>query len=188
MAGLVSSTAPETRRRIDAMTARLENEDHRAMMAVWMRHWWGEVIYDIEACIDTVTDNISYRWYGTDQIGDGVHEDSSIFARGMYQGMFDAGLMPGGPFDQERFAFGDWGLMMEAVFTSVFPGSMLKGKSAQADPEALYLVQWPMMVSHPFVRDPWRMSGEIMYAGAPTGIEPADRATVERLLGRKVTA
>jgi hypothetical protein len=179
------STAPETRRRIEAVIAGLEDPDHKRMLSVWLRHWWGEVTYDIEACIDTLTETASYRWYGTDQIGDGVHEDSAAFAQGMYQSMFDAGLMPGGPFDEERWAFGDWGLTLQAVFTSVFPGAMLKGASAQPDHEGLYLVQWPMVVAHPFDLARGLMQGELMYAGPPLHIEPADAGTIRRLLGRE---
>jgi hypothetical protein len=184
MSAIKCSTAPDTRRRVEGVIADLKNPDHKRMLQTWLRHWWGEVVYDIDACIETVTDKISYRWYGTDQIGDGVHEDSRDFARTMYQSMFDAKLMPGGPFDQERWAFNDWGLTLEAVFSSVFPGSMLKGKSAQPKPQGLYLVQWPMVVSLPFDRERWLIAGEIMYAGPPMQIEPADTSTVRRLLGR----
>jgi hypothetical protein len=185
MSKIKCSTAHETRRRIESVLAGLGNPSHKQMLQTWLKHWWGEVVYDISAVMETVTDDISYRWHGTDQIGDGVCEDSSEFARKLYQSMFDAQLMPGGPFDGERWAFSNWGLMMEALFTSVFPGSMLKGSSAQLDPNGLYLVQWRMAVSHPFNPETALMAGEIMYAGAPLHIERTDRAMIRRLLGRE---
>lgn len=185
MTGIICSTAAETKQRAERFIAGLTNPDDKRMMQVWLKHWWGEVTYDLDACVDTLTDTVSYRWYGTDQIGDGVCEDSREFARNMYQSMFDAGLMPGGPFDDEHWAFGESGVTLEATFVAVYPGSMLNGESAQADPNALYLVQWPMVVTLPFDRERWLISGEIMYAGAPTCIEPADASTVRRLLGRE---
>jgi hypothetical protein len=180
------STAPQTRDRVKTVIAGLNDPKQKAMLEVWLKHWWGEVIYELDDCISTITEDISYRWYGTDQIGDGVHEDSREFARTMYQSMFDAKLMPGGPFDKERWAFGDWGMTLEAVFTSAFLGSMLKGASAQTDPNALYLVQWPMVVTFPFDHERQLLRGEIMYPGAPFQIEPTDLSTVSRLLGHPV--
>lgn len=184
MTGIQCSTAPETRRRVQDQLARLENPRHRRMLEVWLRHWWAEIVYDLDAVMATVADDIAYRWYGTDQIGAGVEENSAEFARKMYQSMFDAQLMPGTPFDHERWAFGDWGLTLEALFVGAFPGSMLKGRSAQPDAQGLYLVQFPMMVSVPFDCERWLMKGEIMYAGAPLQVEPTDAQTIRRLLGR----
>ena len=184
MTGIQCSTAPQTRARVQALIARTDNPRHRRMLEVWLKHWWGEVIYDLEMVMETVTDDIVYRWYGTDQIGDGVDASSADFARKMYQAQFDAQLMPGGPFDQEHFAFGEQGLTLEGVFVSALPGALLKGKSAQPDPEQLYLVQFPMVVVTPFDCERWLMKGEIMYAGAPLSIEATDKATIRALLGR----
>ncbi|MAT52775.1 MAG: hypothetical protein CMK32_16485 [Porticoccaceae bacterium] len=177
------STAPETRDRIESLIKRIDDPRHRRMLEVWLKHWWGEVIYDLTMVMETVTEDIVYRWHGTDQIGDGVDASSADFARNMYQTQFDAELMPGGPFDQEHFAFGEGGLTLEGIFVAVFPGAMLKGRSAQPDPEQLYLVQFPMVVTTPFDCDRWLMKGEIMYAGAPLNIEPTDAAAVRRLRG-----
>jgi len=184
MSTIKCSTAPETYRRVEALLARLDNPNHKRMLKVWLQHWWGEVIYDLPMVMETVADDIAYRWYGTDQIGDGVDEKSAEFARNMYQAMFDAQLMPGGPFDNEHFAFGEQGLTVEGLFIGVFPSLMLKGNSAQPDPNQLYLVQFPMVVVVPFDCEKWLMKGEIMYAGEPLIIEPTDAATVRRLLGR----
>jgi hypothetical protein len=183
MNSIKCSTAPASRRRVEDVIAGLQNPAHKHMLQIWLQHWWGEVVYDLDAIMETVSEDISYRWFGTEQLGGEIYEDSSEFARSMYRSMFDAKLMPGGPFDGERWAFADWGMTLEAVFTSAFPGAMLKGKSAQSDPDQLYLVQWPMMISFPFDRERWLMKGEIMYPGPPQKIEPTDRATISRLLG-----
>ncbi|KJS09651.1 MAG: hypothetical protein VR73_01545 [Gammaproteobacteria bacterium BRH_c0] len=186
MSGIQCSTAAQTRQRVEAVIASFDNPNHKRMLEVWLKHWWGEVMYDLPAVMATVTDDIAYRWYGTDQIGDGMDQQSADLARTMYQSMFDAKLMPGGPFDNEHWAFGAKGLTLEALFIGLFPGSMLKGKSAQPDPEQRYLVQFPMMVSTPFDCDNWLMKAEIMYAGAPLNIVPADAQTVQRLLGHNL--
>src|SRR3546814_2457780 len=102
----------------------------------------------------------------------------------MYGGMFETYQTPGGPFDQERWAFADWGLMMEAVFTSVMRADFIEAERASAKSDELRLVQWPMTLVIPVNRASGLISGEIMYAGAPLHVEPCDRAMTFKLLGR----
>lgn len=177
------STAPETRDRIAAMADRLTNPDHKAMMAIWLDHWWGEVIYDIAPVMRTLSPDVMYRSYGARTFGDTIAIDGHDQARAMYLSLFDAGLMPGGPIDDEKFYFGDQGVMFEGVFTSVFPGQMMPGVPG-LKPEELYLVSYRMAVSHPFDLKAGVMKGEILYPGPLMSIEPSDRATIARLLGR----
>lgn len=176
-----SSTAPQTRARVAALAQGLASEQ-RAMLDLWLDHWWAEVVYDIDACMRTLSADVCYRSYGARIFGEPIMLDGAMNARVMYQGLFDAGLMPGGPFDEERFSFGAWGLMMEALFTSVFPGHMLSGVP-DLDPHGLYKICWRMSVAHPMDMSARVMQGEIMYPGPLIAIEPADRAEIKRLLG-----
>lgn len=185
---LPHSTAAETRQRIVTLRETLDNERDRAALDIWLRHWWAEIAYDLDEAVNSLSEDVAYRWFGTNQIGDGgngLDASSREFAHGMYKQMMDAGQMPGGPFDNERFAFADWGLMMDATFTTVFSGRNLHHGSAQSEPDGLYLVQFQMAVVHPldFTRN--EMRGEIMYASAPLHVQPATSADISRLLSRK---
>src|SRR3546814_19529998 len=47
------------------------------------------------------------RWDGTERLGQPRTARSREIARAMYGGMFETYQTPGGPFDQERWAFAD---------------------------------------------------------------------------------
>ena len=177
------STAPETRARALALSERLANPEHKAMMDLWLEHWWGEVQYDIDPVIRTLSKDVTYRSYGAATFGE-VAIDGIDATRTMYQSMFDAGLMPGGPIDDERFAFGDWGMVMEGVFTAVFAGEMLSAGAPGLKPDGLYRMRWHMVVTLPMDMKAGLIKGEIMYPGPPLSIDPSDAAEVARLLGR----
>jgi hypothetical protein len=177
------STCAEVRVRMDQRIAAETIPEHRRMLELWRDHWWGEVVYDIDAIMATVTPEISYRWHGTAAFGPGIVIDSEAAAREMYLAQFAAGLMPGAPFDAERIALGSWGMAWDARFTMAFPGSAVAVPGATLAPDRLYLMQLDMAVFHPFDRETGKMAGEIMYAGAPFNIEPTDRATIAHLLG-----
>lgn len=178
------STAPESYARTRELFDLLDDEWSRRCLDVWLRHWWGEVQYDLETCIATITPDVVYRWDGTERLGEPLNAHSRDFARTMYSEMFESHQTPGGPFDQERWAFGEWGLMMEAVFTSVMRADFVRDERPSAEPTALHLVQWPMTLIIPVDRESGLMSGEIMYAGAPLHVEPCDIAMTLKLLGR----
>jgi hypothetical protein len=179
------STAPETRVRLLGLVNSLSDPDQQRMLQIWLHHWWGEVVYDIDAVRATMSHDIRYRCYGADTFGKDIAIDGIAAAEAMYRAQFDRGLMPGGPFDDERVAFGAWGMSIDAVFTSVFPGEMLPGVTPRLDAEALYLVTWRMAVAHPMDAKKGLMSGEILYPGPPLSIAPAGRDTIAYLLGRK---
>lgn len=103
--------------------------------------------------------------------------------RGMYLAQFDAGLMPGGPIDNERIACADWGFSADGLYTLAFPGSGLSLPKQVLDPEQLYLVQIQMSVITPFDAAGELMAGEILYMSSPLAIEPTDRDAIARLLG-----
>jgi len=178
------STAPETRARLLALHTALPDPNQRRMLQIWLDHWWAEVVYDIDTVCATLSEDVAYRSYGAVTFGGDIRIDGIDAAAAMYRALFARGLMPGGPFDQERISFGDWGLHMDAVFTSVFPGDMLPGLALRPDPDALYLIRWHMAVAHPMDLRRSVMRAEIMYPGAPFLVEPAGRDTIEHLLGR----
>jgi hypothetical protein len=178
-----TSTAPESRARAAAMAKQLANPAQKAMLEIWLDHWWAEVGYDIDTAMRTLSDDVVYRMYGASTFGDALAIDGKDAARATYQSLFDAGLMPGGPFDDEQFSFAPWGMMMEAVFTSVYTGQMLPG-IAGLEPESLYKMRWRMAVSFPFDLDAGVLKGEIMYPGPPLSMAASDRAEIARLLGR----
>jgi hypothetical protein len=179
------STCPETRARFQKRIEALTDPWHREMLQIWLAHWWGEVRYDIDAVMATITADISYRSYGTSVFGPPVVFNSAEQARVMYIGYFEAGLMPGCPFDNERLAFADWGYCFESVATLAFFGANVLIPEKQLAPEQLYLVQIPLTVVTPFDKVAKKMSGETLYMGAPLAIEPTDRGTIARLLGRE---
>jgi hypothetical protein len=179
-----TSTAPESRARAAAFAKGLADPTQRRMLETWLDHWWAEVVYDIDTAMRTVSDDVSYRMYGAATMGEGLEIDGKEAARSVYQSMFDDGLMPGGPFDEEKFSFASWGMMMEALFTAVYPGAMLPGV-AGLEPETLYLMRWRMVVSFPFDLETGVLKGEIMYPGPPVSLEPTDRGEIARLLGRQ---
>ncbi len=178
------STAPECRERILALIDRSEDPWARHCLQIWLKHWWAEVEYDLDTCLATITKDVVYKWDGSEQLGGRLHESSHDFARSMYGGMFETCQTPGGPFDNERYAFGDWGMIVEGDFTSIMRGSFLNMPDFTADPEKLYLVQWSMTVTVPVDRESGLIAGEIMHVGAPRHAEPSDEAGVARLLGR----
>jgi hypothetical protein len=181
---MVLSTAPESRARTQALIRETEVPEHRRMLQIWLDHWWAEVVYDIDTAMSTVTENVWYSFFGFPMYGEPQKITSREGARQVYQSMFDDGLMPGGPFDEERWAFGTWGMTLEAVFTSVYPGRMLSGLPQPLVPDLLYLIRWPMTVVFPIDLEKNQLRAEIMYSGEPFSIEPSDRATIARLLGR----
>src|SRR3546814_15416248 len=102
----------------------------------------------------------------------------------MYGGMFETYQTPGGPFDQERWAFADWGLMMEAVFTSVMRADFIEAERASAKSAERRPVHWPMTLVIPGNRARGLISGAILAAVAPLPVAPYPRAITFNLLGR----
>src|SRR3546814_3212931 len=70
-------------------------------------------------------------------------------ARQLYQSAAEFDLPMAGPFENERWAFDDWGMTFEGLLSSVLRGSSLPGYDKPLDPEQLYLVSWRTMSLHP---------------------------------------
>lgn len=181
---LACSTCAESRDHIAAIIAALDDPAQRAMESTWLRHWWSEVLYDLEGVMATVTDDVAYSIHNPPAFGPDVSFSSAAVTREKYAGMFAAGLMPGGPLDAMRMAFAPWGLMFEAVATVAVPGAQLHMPDRAIRDDLVYLVQTPMAGIMPFDRATGLMAGETVHMGNPIAIAPTDAAEIARLLGR----
>jgi len=178
---VTNTTCLDSKTRWKEIIAGTDNPRHRHMLEIGLKHWWAEVVYDIDTIMETITPDISYRLYGTNALGPGRHIDTAAQARAMYLAQFAAGLMPGGPIDNHCLACGDWGYSAHGVYTLAMPGAGLFLPEEEIDPDQLYLFQTHMSVVVPFKGD--LMAGEILYMSAPFNVEPTDHATIAHLLG-----
>src|SRR3546814_1473120 len=104
-------------------------------------------------------------------------------ARQLYQSAAEFDLPMAGPFENERWAFDDWGMTFEGLLSGVLRGSSLPGYDKPLDPEQLYLVSWRTMSLHPMNISRRLMLGETVYTGSIVRIDPADRTTVDQMFG-----
>jgi hypothetical protein len=156
----------------------------RIMLTVYRDHWWGEVTSDVDAIMATMPrDRVTYYFDGGTLMMPEVvsfHEVSA--ARQMYQAIADLDLPIAGAFDEERFAFADWGMTCEAIETGIYPGRFFPGYRERLDPEQLYLAQWRIMSAHPMDIERGLMLGETVYTGAALRMEPVDRSAIAIML------
>lgn len=184
-------TCIETRDRIASFIATLDNEDHRTMVQVWSDHWWGEVVGDIDAIMATMPDDPAYQVYGPIDKGPMMQIEgkpgSAAIARIMYEQMLAADQLPGPPFENEKFVFTPFGMIVDSHSLSVAPGAALAGlvgdPSYAEDPDQLYLVRGPVSMIVPFDFERKLMLGELVYTGVPFSIEPVDHSIIRELLG-----
>lgn len=150
------------------------------MLETFIRRWSAQVLYKIEAVLETLTSDCRYVVHGTAAFGS-AKVDSIEAARAMYLSMFRAGLMPGGPIDDLQVAFGDWGLSFSGVFTLALPGAALQLPTHDLQSDQLYLVQSNASASISYRGD--LIEGETLYMGSPFNIEPTNRDEIARILG-----
>jgi hypothetical protein len=175
----ILSTAGETLARLEALAGALDNPRHRSMLQAFRRHWRGEVTGDLDAAMAELPDNSHFAVLGAVASGQPFEVNTAQAHRAIYQMMLDLKLNPGGAFSSERFAFADWGLIMEAVYSNVVYGRMLDNVG-KYEPDGLYLFHLPMTMVCTF-SPAGRMLGKRDYLAAPFSIEPADRSTIGRL-------
>lgn len=170
--------------RMNAAIATAASDRDRIMLEVYKAHWWAEVTSDVEAIMATLpTEGVDYHFDGlslTRQLPIRITDLAVI--RGMYQSVADIGLPIAGAFFDERFAFGDWGLMIEVIQSAIYPGRFLACYPQPLDPEQLYLAQWRMVGSHRIDVERRLMLGENVYNGAPLRVEPVDRSAIAVML------
>jgi hypothetical protein len=177
-------TTSATLERFDTMTDTIPDPQHRAMLRVVRNHIYGEIIGDLDLTMSTMPANPHYRTYGSAALGS-YNLDTGEEVRAAYQSMLDLGLVPGCPWEDERWLFSSWGLAVEATCTMVWLGARLTNYDSTLDPDGLYLVRWNTASFFPFDVERMLMLGEIVYMADPTTIEPTDVATFATLIDTK---
>jgi hypothetical protein len=172
----ILTTAAETLARLDLLIERTEDPRHAAMLAAFRTHWWGEVLGDLDLAMSVLPALVQFSVRGA--VRRPVEIDTALAQRAHYQRTLDLGLNIGGALSRERFAFADWGMMLDAVLSGVTLGSLLDPSPG----DGFYLVHRPIVVVMPFAPN-GQMLGEIAYMAAPTAIEPAGPETIRRLVG-----
>ena len=175
----------EAMRRIEASIAALESPRDRTMLEIYRDHWIAEVRNDVPAIMATLPEGaVSYRFDGIGLlIPDYMAFDSAAQARDLYQGAADGGLPMAGPFLDERWAFADWGMTFEGVNTAIIRGRSLHIQPYPLDADALYLIRWRSMSSHPIDIHRRLMLGEHVFGGGLIGIDPVGEEAVATMLG-----
>lgn len=175
------SCARATIDRVDALIASLENPLHREMLGAFRLHWWSEVLGDLDAAMSAMTPQVVFKSTGSVPSGGPFEVHTSAEQRAIYEIQVAAGLSPaGGYFDNERWAFADWGMMLEAQWVFALYGNMISNYG-DYDPEQLYLVKVPAATVMPYGGG-GRLSGESLYMGDPLEIEPTDWETYQNIL------
>ena len=148
---------------------------HRHMLHTFRRHWWSEIVGDIEATMSTLIAEPRYRFHGSKAFGTTSEIRGGEATRTMYSSLYDAGYFPGGVLDDIRIAFADWGIFIEAKVTSVLPGAALNISGLKLRPDAAYQSTCQTAQIHEFDRDQGLMVGEVVYWDDPTQVFPARR-------------
>lgn len=142
---------------------------HRTMALNWRDHYWAEVIGDLDAIMKTLAKDPVYHVYG----GIVFHASTTEEAYQAYSGLINEGYRPAGAVRNARFAFADWGLVVEFTHRIVYPGKLLSGPDI--DPDAAYLLTVEFMESHPYDRKDGLMGGENVFTSAPLEIKRIER-------------
>jgi hypothetical protein len=156
----------------------------RIMLEVYRDHWWGEVTSDVDSIMATMpSDRVSYHFDGTNFLmAQRVSFYEVAAAWQMYQSIAGINLPIAGPFEDERFAFADWGMTCEAIQTGIYPGRFFPGHRETLDSEQLYLARWHSLSSHPIDIERRLMLGETVYTGSAIRVERVDRSAIELML------
>lgn len=173
--------AKEAIARIDVLLERLGDPHHRAMLTAFRTHWWSEVIGDLDTAMSVMPADVIFKTTGAVPSGQPFELHTATEQRALYQQQLDIGLTPGaGTFTDERWAFADWGMTLEAVWIFVMYGSMISGYGS-FDANCLYLVKVPCVAIMPY-RGNGILGGEIFYFGNPISVEPTDQATLDWMI------
>lgn len=185
------STARQSLQRLDARIAALANPRHKAWLATYRDHWWGEATNDVDAVMATMSRGpVRYSFDGhpfmtADALGEiRSWEDT----RRMYEGVVQLGVVMAGPFDDEEVFFDDQGLLIRSVLTAIYPGVFLANYAEPVDPQATYLLRWPAVTLIRFDAQGLMMGEEILN-GAPLLVRQVERSRMDELMdGPRVTA
>lgn len=156
----------------------------RIMLEVYRDHWIAEVRNDVPAIMATMPDDVvSYRFDGVGLLLPDFWEFGTVKeARDLYQGAANGDLPMAGPFEEERWAFADWGMVFEGINTAIIRGRSLHVQPYPLDPDGLYLARWRSMSSHPIDVDRRMMLGEHVITGVLHSIDPVGEDAVAIML------
>ena len=101
--------------------------------------------------------------------------------KGAYQAALDAGLRPGGPIEDARWAFGDWGIAVEGIFTGFAWGRNLHRYDPNLEPDVAYMHRYRMSAIFPVETSTGLLAGEILYAGEVLALAPSTEAERARI-------
>jgi hypothetical protein len=155
-------------RRINAAIAAAERPRDAIMLEVWRDHWLAEVANDVPAVMATLPERtVSYRFDGVGLFFNRYVEfHSTEAARDLYRGAAEGGLPMAGPFQDERWAFAEWGMVFEGINTVIVRGRSLQIQPHPLDPDGLYFLRWRSMSSHPIDVERRLMLGEHVFGGS----------------------
>jgi hypothetical protein len=177
-------TVSEALRRINLQITQSATPRDQIMLEVYRDHWLAEVHNDIVAIMATLPHGpVSYRFDGIGLlIPKPMEFKTSDEARQLYQSAANRGLPMTGPFEQERWAFADWGMTFEGVNVSIIRGESLYVQPHALDPQGLYLIRCRTMSSHPIDVAQRRMLGEHVFSGSLLSIDSVDESAVAAML------
>jgi hypothetical protein len=175
--------ASESLSRIDASIAALRDPRDRLMLKLFRDHWWAEVVVDVDKLIALMPDDDSTYYFGGCSllIPEPIVHHGPREIRAMFQAVADLGVPVAGPFEEERYAFADWGMAFEATLSSIYPGKFLPGRPG-LESEQLYFVKWKTMSSYPIDVSRNVMRGGNVYMGSLVHLEPVHKESIEIML------
>ncbi len=179
------STARETLARLDARIAALTDPRQKAWLSTYRKHWWGEVINDVDMVMTTMSHGpISYSFDGHPFMSDGgtmENVKSWDDTKAMYDGVVALGVRMAGPVDEERIFFDEHGVSIQCILSAIYPGTFLANHSEPVDPDGFYLIRWPSITSIRF-DEQGLMMGEEIHNGAPIVVRKVDPSAVDSLV------
>lgn len=178
------ASATRSRQQMEHTISAERNSRNRAMLEIYHKHWWGEVTNDIDMIMATLPPHdVHYRFDGHPFVmGETIEFHTTTEARAMYQRVIDHGGNLTGPFEDARWAFGDWGLMFEGTLHGIYRGSMFAGRVPDIDPQQRYLISYKSVSLHPMDIEKGLMLGEIVYSGVPLRFDPVTEDTRRAIL------
>jgi len=175
----IMMTAGESLANMDAIIATLDNPRHRQMLAAFRTHWHGEVTGDLDAAMSVVHEDSRFAVLGALAAGEAFEVSGIREHRAIYQVMPDLGLNAGGSFSGAKFAFSDWGIVMEAVYSNVVYGSMLTNVG-NYDSQSLFLFHAPLVMICEFDAA-GKMTNKRDYFAKILSVEPANISILDQL-------
>ena len=174
-------TLKDTLREFEITIAGIPDSRHRAWLEMYRTHWWSESIGDLAVTRTTLAERVVFRRYGTPIVAVGLELETRDEVMARYQAALDAGLRPGGPIEDARWAFGDWGIAVEGIFTGFAWGRNLHRYDPNLEPDVAYMHRYRMSAIFPVETSTGLLAGEILYAGEVLALAPSTEAERARI-------